>query len=241
MTGPIRCAAAPLLLGTLALGAFAACTVPNGGVIGPEATPAATPSPASLSDARETPLPSGRYVTDGAFEPRLVLTLPEGWGKNDYNAGRVSLVKAASDGSNSAFATFYLVRDVYADPCEGGTPVVPSSADAEALVTALRSQPGFEIGPLSEGTLDGRPAWTWEVTPAVDISSCANDPWLYQWRYPATGDSSVDAGTIAGAVQRLTVVDLGGTPLLAEVGTFEWTTEADALEANVLVDTVSFE
>lgn len=194
------------------------------------------PSPVSLSNAGNTSLPSGRYVTDGLFEPRLVLTLPDGWSKNDYNAGRVSLLKLDEDGMNAAFVTFYLVSGVFADPCAGGA-LIPPPADAEALVTALRSQPGFEISQLSEGTLDGVPSWTWEVTPTVDPASCANDPWLYQWTHPATGD----IGTIAGAVQRLTVVDLDGTPLLAEVGTFEWTTEADALEANGLVDTVQFE
>ena len=195
----------------------------------------------SLSNASDTPLPSGRYVTDGAFEPRLVFTLPEGWSKNDYGPGRVSLLKTTGDGTNAAFFTVYLVRDVYADPCEGGTPLAPPAGDAEALVDALRSQPGFEIGPLSEGTLDGRPTWTWEVTPTVDISTCADDPWLYQWRYPGPGDSSIDAGTIPGAVQGLTVVDFDGTPLIVEVGTFEWTTDADALEANGLVDTIAFE
>jgi hypothetical protein len=42
-------------------------------------------------------------------------------------------------------------------------------------------------------------------------------------------------------VQRLTVVDLDGTALITEVGTFEWTTDTDALEANGLVDTAEFE
>jgi hypothetical protein len=201
---------------------------------------AASASPASLSNATSLALPAGRYVTDGPFDPRLVLTLPEGWKKNDYNAGRVSLLKPADDGMNAAFVTFYLVSGVYADPCAGGPPLAPRR-DAEVLVTALRSQPGFEIGFLSEGTLDGMPSWTWEVTPTVDPASCAHDPWLYQWQYPGTADSSVDAGTIAGAVQRLTVIDFDGTPIIAEVGTFEWTSEADALEANAMADNVEFQ
>ena len=70
-----------------------ACMVPSGALNGSEATPA--PSPASLSDATEKPLTPGRYVTDGAFEPRIVLTISDGWSKNDYNAGRVSLVMSA--------------------------------------------------------------------------------------------------------------------------------------------------
>ena len=200
-----------------------------------------SPSPASLSGAMEVPLPSGRYVTDGAFEHHIIFTLPAGWSKNDYGPGRASLLKATGDGTNAAFLTIYAVRDVYADPCAGGSPVAPPAGHVEALVTVLRSQPGFEIGPLSEGTLDGRPTWTWEVTPTVDVSTCADDPWLYQWRYPGTGGSSLDSGTITGAVQRLTVVDFDGSPLIVEVGTFEWTTDADALEANGVVDTIAFD
>ena len=208
----------------------------------PEPSPVPTPVPASLSDATEMPLPGGRYVTDGPFEPRVLLDIPEGWNKNDYYAGRVSLVKRTADGSlNAAFATLYLVSGVYLDPCEGGT-AIAAPAGAEALVTALRSQPGFDIGPVSEGTLDGRPTWTWEVRPTVDVSTCANDPWLYQWQYPAgAGDPSTDAGTVADAVQRLTVVDLDGTPLITEVGTFEWTTEQEALEAAQILDTLEFD
>ena len=236
MTGPIRPWAA-WLVGALAVGVLAGCSGLNGAAT--DTAPAPTESPASLSAVEEVPLPSGRYVTDGAFEPRVVLSVPEGWSPNDYNAGRVSLLKAGDD-VNNAFVTFYLVSAVYTDPCDGGLPIAPPET-AEALVDLLRSQPGFEVGALSEGTIDGRPAWTWEVTPTVDVSICATDPWLYQFQYPATPASPVDGGTIAGAVQRFTVVDLGGTLLLAEVGTFEWTTEADTIEANEMVDSATFE
>ena len=229
------------LIGAVVVSALAACTLSNEAGTTPAASPDPTPSPASLADATEMPLPSGQYVTDGAFEPPIVLTIPAGWSTNDYGAGRASLVKPTSDDSmNAAFASFYQVSAVYADPCEGRT-VNPAPADPEALVDALRSQPGFEIGPLTEGTLDGKPTWTWEVTPTVDISTCADDPWLYQWQFPGpSGGSVLDAGTIAGAVQRLTVVDLDGTVLIAEVGTFGWTTESEALEASQIVDTATF-
>ena len=80
------------------------------------------------------------------------------------------------------------------------------------------------------------PCWT----SAATARECSR-PWP-QWQYPGPTEGSVlDTGTIAGAVQRLTVVDLDGTLLIAEVGTFEWTTESEALEANELVDTASFE
>ena len=225
------------LVGAVTLGTLVACSGQNGAAT--DTAPAPTESPASFSAVEVAPLPSGRYVTDGAFEPRVILSVPEGWTMNDYNAGRVSLVKAG-DEVNNAFMTFYLVSAVYADPCQGGTPVAPPGT-GEALVDVLRSQPGFEVGALSEGTIDGRLAWTWEVTPTVDISTCATDPWVYQFQYPATADSLVDGGTIAGAAQRFTVVDVDGTLLLAEVGTFEWTTEADTIEANEMVDTATFE
>ena len=230
------------LIGAAAVSALAACTLSNEAGTSAVASLALTPSPASLAGATGMPLPSGRYVTGGSFEPRIVLTIPEGWSTNDYGAGRASLVKPTGDGSsNAAFASFYIVSGVYEDPCSGGT-ANAAPADPEALVAALRSQPGFEIGPLSEGTLDGKPTWTWEVTPTVDISTCADDPWLYQWQYPGpTENSLLDTGTIAGAVQRLTVVDLDGTLLIAEVGTFEWTTEAEALEASNLVESASFD
>ena len=202
---------------------------------------ASTPTPASLSSATADPLGAGRYVTDGSFEPSLVLTIPDGWSVSDYGPGRASLLKRDGD-VNAVFATVYRVSAVYEDPCEGGVTDANAAANAQALVESLRAQQGFDMSELSEGTLDGRSTWTWEVAPTVDVSTCANDPWLYQWQSPGpSGESAADFGTLAGAVQRLTVVDLDGAPLLLEVGWFEWTTEGDIAEAAVILDSLTFD
>jgi hypothetical protein len=169
MNTPLRVGMAAVI-GLLLLGAGIYFFGPRepGGVGGaPIASP--TPSPSPLVTG---PVSAGTYGIGAPFAiDGIALTVPDGWQVDSFDAERVDL-SLPEAGSAPAWLTFNVVDEVYPDPC--GAPGVPTSTplgpSVDDLVAALSDLQGYEAGPVTDVTVGGLPARSFELNDAADTT-----------------------------------------------------------------------
>jgi hypothetical protein len=191
------------------------------------------------SDAGRT-LEPGRYAVAAPFPEPFTFAVPAGFRLDGYREGAV----AAS--STSGFIAAVIVDGVFPDPCKAAGGAV-KAAESKDLVEALTGMKGFEPGLVAQSTLDGRKAWTFDVSNHIDTATAGCSRGLMLPLFTSLGNADGDA-TNGGTTQRLTVVDgrpkshlapsYEGPVLLVEDG---WSTPADLSTLDEIMASVDFE
>jgi len=181
------------------------------------------------------------FVVDHTFPVRIALNLPARWSQASLQPGVVSFKKTLDGDVWPAWLEFWQVSNVYADPCQStGGPMSPAvGPTVDDLTQALTHQAGFSAGPVTDVTIGGFAGKQFDLDNGIDITKCSGNPWLDQWTSDAS--PSEPGHTLDGAHQRIAIVDVGGTRVLAEVVTWWSTSAADEEEADRVMDSVRFE
>jgi hypothetical protein len=184
-------------------------------------------------------LEAGTYVVDAPFAEALAFALPAGFGLDGYREGMVAV--SSSAGTVAAF----IVDGVFEDPCDatGRQLDGPSAPDLVAELSRMR---GFVASDAVESTIDGRKAWTFELSNSVDTSTadCARGPMLPLFTSRGNPDGEATNG---GTHQRITVVagstkdhlapSYEGPVLFVEDG---WSSAANLATLDEIVASVDF-
>jgi hypothetical protein len=226
----------------------------QGGLIGPSPTPAPALSPAPAESptpiVEQTPAPSptplamfvpdgrvvpaGTYITGMPFPLQIEFTVPAGWQSWSVERDGIGVMK----NSPPAGFGFWIVREVYPDPCNRLTngPIDPGPT-VDDLAGALQGLEGYQATAPTDDSLGGYSGKYLEITAPTDLrlGDCeAADPRL--WRTEAGGNRSVYA---AGEHDRIWILDVEGTRLLIKAAHQVGTPEADVAALEQMVDSVS--
>jgi hypothetical protein len=203
--------------------------------------PAGDAPPASPSDGTP-PLVEGRAVEPGTYELtlygtveplRIQLTLPAGW--QGWAYGAFPTGEGAEPPAGTGIS-FWIVDDIYADPCrwDRGLLDPPPGASADALAAALKTQWGRYATLPASGELSGRSVIEMDLRVPSDIrfSGCAQEPgdrtgyFLY---WPQRGGGGRYA---QGPDQRehLWILQIGDARLVVDASYFPATSAADRNE-----------
>jgi hypothetical protein len=173
------------------------------------ASPAATPRVLGLGDLHASRGP-GRLLVADPFAQKLEFTVTAPWLLARYSPGEASFNRP---GDGATFIGFFLVSDVYKDPCHPaagvtdllsvGAPAVDGAAQLEA---ALLSMKGWTSTPVTERTIAGFPARGFTLSMSMDTSKCADPPWVSLFD-PMNGEL---ARTVSPASEPMWIVDLNG-------------------------------
>ena len=141
--------------------------------VGPSPTVEASASAAPLLNTVPTgPLSAGTYQIDAVFPVHLTFTLPYGYGHGTGESDGVGIQYNAAGPQHGI--EFQIAANVYPDPCHSAAgpadpPIGPSVTD---LVTAMTTMVGFQAGPITDVTIGGYPAKAFDLTNAIDASTC---------------------------------------------------------------------
>jgi len=177
MSNTMRIALATAAVAVAALLGFNYFVAPNIGSPGlgePSPTPAPVPTQSAVAMPVSGVLAPGTYAIEDVLQPRIILTVPQGWQKNVIPAA----VWTANSEAHLGFAT---VENVFADPC-ATVPVLRDPAvgpRVEDLVTALEGLPGIEVSSPTDVTVAGFAGKQLELT-APDATCGAALLWLLQ-------------------------------------------------------------
>ena len=181
----------------------------------PAPTPTPGPTPVALSNASST-MVSGTYVTDDPFQlPGVEFTLDTDWIFDVQHELTTFMHQVNTAGGSSAYLSFEVPTVIYADPCATGkTPASPPVGDSiDDFIAALGEWPHFTVGPVTDTTIDGRPAREFDLSSDIpfDGTGCnlGSDPLIPLW------DEADTQGEVAG--QHLILVDVDGTRFLINV------------------------
>lgn len=186
---------------------------PNIGAPAPS-DPASTP----------TPEPMGAYVIDDPFPVRITYDVPEGWCIWVSNAAVYGLVvdnvvDGRAEECNSGWGpTFWIVDNVYSDPCDPNSELEPSlGPSVDDLVAALTSLPGYEATTPAEVTVSGFPGVEFELTAPEYGDEC---PHHRTW-----STASVARSMMPGETNRIQILDVDGVRLALTIVEYAHTTE----------------
>ncbi len=184
------------------------------------AQPTPTPMPFPLGGPNLTP---GRQVIDEPFPVRITLDVPEGWFSWISNSRIAGLIvdNGVGDGASGWGVTFWIVDNVYADPCdplsELDPPLGPSVDD---LAAALTSLPGYEATTPSAITLSGFEGVEFQLTAPMYGEDCPNHrTWSTIGNEPR--------GMLPGETNRIRILDVDGVRLLILTTEYAHTTELE--------------
>ncbi len=191
-------------------------------------TPRSSPMTASCPAGVRGEAGTWTVASDQATPVPLSITLTEGWDGCDLFFKEVPV---AGGGTAPAMVGFWLVGNVYADPCHWKKgPVDPSAgASVAELATALDRQHLTDAAPAVPITLDGFDGLRIEfaVADGVDITDCDRDQ-IAEFRYwdgahleagrPVTDDSVfwLGAADAPGRVNEAWIVDVNGVRFVAQ-------------------------
>jgi len=211
-------------------------------------TPSASPSTAAIYQLyRSEPfvLKPRRYAVDAKFESPFTLTVPANWTGLEHKTGFALLIKtqdARPFGTvpNLALLGFYKVDGAFADPCIDEAPLDPAPQGVDGFAAALRSEVGVDAGPVTDTTVGGLPAKTFDITTSIDYESCPNQP-ASLWTFNEDGTTIAHENNTGGRSSRIWLVDVNGTLILINAELTERATDADAEELYRMVDSIQFE
>lgn len=213
----------------------------------PARDPTARPHPTFVAVPAEAG--ATRLVAAGPTPVRLEVTLPGGWAR----ASAAMYVMPTSTAPVGLSISAWTVEHVNLFPCRSTTPFSDELFDrtAEGLAQALAAWWGQDpnapfssnatIAPIATKpratSIGGYKAWYVEVlVPSVfDFSQCDGGQ-LVLWR-TANGDVRYAFG--AGEVDRLWVVDVGGTPIVIDAGLPVMASAADDAALQRVVDSIA--
>jgi hypothetical protein len=188
------------------------------------------------SPSRDTPwLVEGAIMDPGTYmltlgPLRIVLTLPAGWEGWAYGAFPA---REGPEPPSGRGISFWIVDDIYADPCrwDRGLLDPPPEASADALAAAIDSQWGRYATLPTTGELNGSTAIEMDLTvpPDIRFSDCAKDIAKGR-RYFLYWPQRVGGGRYAqGPNQRehLWILELDGARLVVDASYFPATSAAD--------------
>jgi hypothetical protein len=179
------------------------------------------------------PTPRAFEDTSGALEPgtyassidsvEVTFTVPTGWNRE------ASAPELAGPVADDGGLSFWIVTDVFADPCrfDQGALNPPPGPSVEDLANALVAQPGVDAEPPADVVVDGFAGkYVRYTTPATD---CAE---FGPWETP----SGVVLGP--GTDARYWVLDVDGTRLVMLAYLWDAATEGGRAELQAIIDSV---
>jgi hypothetical protein len=248
MTSSMRLVTAALAVaGIIAIGGYAMLNAPVSPGTEGSPTPSASPTNAATYQLyRSEPfvLKPRRYAVDAKFESPFTFTVPANWTGLEHSSGFALLIKtqnARPFGTvpNLALLGFYKIVGAFADPCIDEAPLDPAPQGIDGFVAALRSEVGVDAGPVTDTTLGGLPAKTFDLTTSIDYESCPNDP-ASLWTFNDVGTHTYHENNTGGR-SRLWLVDVHGTLILINAELTELATDADSEELDRMVESIQFE
>lgn len=181
----------------------------------PSATFSSTPAEASAST------PSARtYRIDAPFPVRITLDVPDGWRSWASTADVHGLVvdNAMGEGNSGWGPAFWIVENVYADPCDSGSPLDPQlGPSVDDLVAALAGLPGYEATAPTPVTVGGFDGVEFELTAPEYGDDCGAHR---TWSTP-----SFTRSMFPGETNRIQVIDVDGVRLVLAIVEYAYTTE----------------
>lgn len=234
------CAATPPGSGSSA-GTTPASVTPSAAIATP--VPSGVPDPLPISQAALTP---GSYlidmdnVTAGSGVPDAMITVPDGWSSIDgwgVNLG-------GEDEAEWAGITFWSVDEVYAHPCQWDVPLLDPAPTVDGLASALAAVPLREATTPVDVTLDGYRGkrLDWSVPADMDFSTCDADSegtGFFSWT--GSGAASLRYQQGPGQVDRLWILDVGGTRLVIDAMSMPGTGDATIAEMVGIVESIDFQ
>lgn len=211
----------------------------------------ATPSPSptrqvqSLYRSDQLKLPAGAYLVNHVWNGSAEITLGDGWWTGLENGKGLGLIVRTE--GNSAFAAapntvllgFYVVSDVFHDPCRGTEPVTPAPSTVDGVVAALTHEVGFTATPVRDITLDGLPAKTFDMDNSL-TPDCPNSP-LSQMRYAGLCCVPRTVNNLGyKAHERFWIVDYFGTVLAIVAYANPNAPQTDVAKLYAVVDSLKF-
>ena len=217
----------------------------------PSPNPLPSPAPkASALPGRTGPIPPGRYAIphlDGTTSDYIAidLTLPAGWSLD----GR-RIVKHAGQEDEIALS-WWVVRDVYFDPCHWTTsPVSPidlaghgheasgAMTIREAPTAGLAGQLGRAPSGFSQTHIGGQLALRIELVVPSRLAISACDDGRYVMWSDWGSDLAVNSDAQPGQVDIVYQVDVDRSPLTIDVSHGPAATAPDLAELQAIVDSI---
>ena len=209
----------------------------NVGPSGPSAD--ANPSPDVTFDlefwtGRE--VPGGTYVIGEPFPARITMTVPAGWTAFGVTDGLAAICSNACEQPERAGLGFWIVQNVYADPCDASgvadPPIGPTVSD---LVDALGGLPRHQATEPRPETVGGLPATYIELTADEERGDCAL-PGFRAW----TAGSDLRESP-PGERNRLWILDVDGTRLMVDLAIPPNASAAQVAELESVVESLRIE
>jgi len=205
------------------------------------ASAAGTPGPLSANDARRD-LSAGTYRVGDAFAVPFSITIASDWTVWSIAKGDVSMAKVVPETPDErpVWFTVDIVENVYTDPCKGRTPAKPAvPLTVSQVVTALSHMKGFKAGHVSDVMVGGHAGKAVELTNSIDtnVDGCTGGGNLPLWTIQGGGNAATnDAGR-----ERITVVDVSGTPVVIDGTILPGAPANAAAEIDAIVHAILFQ
>ena len=199
-----------------------------------------------------TPEPTPAWFTSGELEPGTYLvgtvsgvtievTVPRGWTGYQGWALWGPLTEFPPGGMGLGF---WQVANLYADPLEGGLVDPPIGPTVDDLVDGLVAQRGHTTSPPVDVTIDGYSGAMVELTIPEDppFTECFAGGTTYRlWNDTGGGYRCLQG---PGQIERIWVLDVGGTRLVIDAHHFPGTptqdlAALDAVIASIRIDAAS--
>ena len=164
---------------------------------------------------------------------------------DSLKAGESSLIGPVNAQDHQPYFGAFVLHHVATDPCRedpqaSAVPVgSPAQMTAADVVAALGAMPGFQTGPVSNVTVDGRPALRTDLTNTLDptASGCVGDGLIPIW---TTVDGTPISTNPGGATEHLWIVDRPNGPVVL-VGEFTEDAEQDRTTIEAIVASIDFD
>lgn len=187
----------------------------------------ASPSPTSIPQSFPNGGPNlspGVYAIDDPFPVRISFDVPEGWFSWVSNADVAGLLvdNGVGDGASGWGVTFWIVDNVYADPCEPTSALDPAlGPSVDDLVTALANLPGYDATTPTDVTVSGFAGVELELTAPEYGEEC---PTHRTWSAAAFNEPRT---MLPGETNRLQILDVDGVRLVIVIVEYAHTTELE--------------
>jgi hypothetical protein len=212
--------------------------------IGPSASGASAVATAPNIGGDGTALAAGTYTVSldriavsGSKLPPIQVTVPDGW----HSGGWLINQPRAGQDVPPISVQFWVVNQVYKDPCHWQGALLTPGPTVGDLVTALVAQPTRNATQPTDVTLDGYTGkyLEWSVPTAVDFATCDTDGgqgYFQSWEgsvIDGAGGPRYQQGP--GQVDRLWILDVNGTRLVIDAFSMP---SATSTERQALLDVV---
>ena len=190
---------------------------PNMG--GPEPTPEPTPVPRIFSQGAT--LTPGNYLITQPFPVDITFAVPDGWYSWVSNASAAGMMVDNGSGGSGWGVTFWIVDNVYADPCDPDSLLQPSlGPSVDDLVAALNSLPGYAASDPVNISVSGFSGVQIELTAPEYGEEC---PTHVTW----SATSSEPRSMQPGETNQVRILDVDGVRLVINSVEYAHTTEIE--------------